>query len=260
MIMHLPTSIRFLTLCLTLLLSNPSLTFSQTVTIAVGDWPPYISQDFKHNGVVTHIISDILTDMGLTATIKFMPWTRAYKHTANGIFSATGVWMHKTDREKDFIYSAPILTEQFVFFHKKSYKFNWSTVEDLTGIKMGGSLASSYGPDLDMAIKQGLIEIERITYPRKNFKKLLIGRIQLHPLEINVGYSSLKKHFTLSQQAQITHHPKPLLNNLSYVLFPKQLKESKSLVKRFNKALATYKSNGQYERYFTNFKLGYYNK
>ena len=258
MVMHL--QIPLLTLCLILFLSGPQLTLAQTVTVAVGNWPPYISQEHKHDGVVAHIIKDIFTDMGLAATIKFMPWTRAYKHTASGIFSATGVWMHKIDREKDFIYSDPILTEQFVFFHKKSYKFNWNTVKDLTGIKMGGGLASSYGPELDMALKKGLIKMERITHPRQNFKKLLIDRVQLHPLEINVGYSSLKKHFTLSEQAKITHHPKPLLNNLSCVLFPKHLKESKRLVERFNKKLATYKSSGQYEAYFTNFKLGRYNK
>ncbi|MEH6348063.1 MAG: transporter substrate-binding domain-containing protein [Bermanella sp.] len=258
MVMRLPAHVQILALIL--LISIPNFALAQPVTIAVGDWPPYISQEHKHDGVISHIITDIFTDMGMTPSISFMPWARAYKDTAIGTFTATGVWMHQTDREKDFIYSEPILTEQFVFFHKKSYPFNWDTVADLTGIKMGGSLVSSYGPDLDLALKQGLVKMERITYPRQNFKKLLIDRIQLHPLEINVGYSSLKKHFTLSEQKQITHHPKPLLNNLSYVLFPKHLKESKNLVKRFNQLLAKYKSNGQYKTYFNNFKLGHYNQ
>jgi len=250
----------FLFLCFILFLSCPKFTLAQTVTVAVGDWPPYITQELKHDGVVTHIISDVFKEMNMMPVVKFLPWTRAYKNTASGSFTATGVWMHKAERENDFIYSDAILTEQFVFFHKTSFKFNWNSISDLTGIKMGGSMASSYGPELDIALKKGLVEMERITYPRQNFRKLLINRIQLHPLEINVGYSSLKKHFTLKEQAKITHHPKPLLNNLSYVLFPKQLKTSKSLVLHFNKVLAKFKSTGQYDQYFKNFKAGLYNK
>ncbi len=260
MIMHLPTSIGLLSLSLILLLSSPKLTLAQPVTIAVGDWPPYISQDLKQDGVVSHIIKDVFTVMGMDASIKFLPWTRAYKHTAAGSFTATGVWMHKTERENDFIYSDAILTEQFVFFHNKSIDFNWSKINDVYGMKMGGVLGYSYGPDLDKALEKGLVEMDRIKHPRQNFKKLLRGRIQLNPLEINVGYSSLKKYFSLKEQTQITHHPKPFLNNLSYVLFPKKIKNSKDLVKRFNKALAKIKVSGQYDEYFKNFDAGLYDK
>ena len=250
----------YLPLFLILLLSCPNLILAHNITIAVGDWPPYISQEQKHDGVVTHIIKDVFTEMDMKANIKFFPWARAYKDTAIGIFNATGVWMHKTEREKDFIYSDAILTEQFVFFHMKSFKFNWTSVADLTGIKMAGNLAYSYGPKIDKAIEAGSIVMERTIHPMQNFKKLLIGRVQLHPIEINVGYSSLKKNFTLSEQTQITHHPKPLLNNLSYLMFPKHLKESTKLMKRFNKELAKFKANGQYQAYFKDFKLGLYNK
>lgn len=260
MIMNLPALIRLLSLSLILVLIIPKLAIAQPVTVAVGDWPPYISQDLKQDGVVSHIIKDLFAEMEMDASVKFLPWTRAYKHAAAGSFTATGVWMHKTERENDFIYSDAILTEQFVFFHNKSIDFNWSTIDDLYGMKMGGILAYSYGPDLDKALEKGLVEMERIKHPRQNFKMLLRGRIQLNPMEINVGYSLLKKHFTLEQHTQITHHPKPFLNNQSYVLFPKKLKNSKELVKRFNKALAKMKASGQYDEYFKNFEAGLYDK
>ena len=249
-----------LALSLLLFLNGSNMAFAQTANIAVGDWPPYISQDLKHNGVVSHIIKDVFAAMGMDTSIKFLPWARAYKHASAGSFTATGVWMHKTEREKDFIYSDAILNEQFVFFHNKSFNFNWNTIDDLYGMKMGGVMAYSYGPDLDKALEKGLIEMERIKHPKQNFKMLLRGRIQLNPMEINVGYSSLKKNFTLKEQAQITHHPKAFLNNLSYVLFPKKIENSKELVKRFNNALAKIKASGQYDEYFKNFEAGLYNK
>ncbi len=253
-------SFPYVFVCLILLLSAPKLILAQPVTIAVGDWPPYISQEQKHDGVISHIISDTFSEMDMSATIKFLPWTRAYKHTAVGSFTATGVWMHKAERENDFIYSDALLNEQFVFFHNKSLDFNWNTVNDLYGMKMGGIQAYSYGPELDKALKKGLIEMVLIKHPKQNFMKLLRGRVQLHPMEINVGYAALKKNFTLKEQSKITHHPKPFLNNLSYLLFPKKVKNSEELVKRFNKALAKMKANGRYDQYFKNFEAGLYSK
>jgi polar amino acid transport system substrate-binding protein len=238
-------------------------TFSQAqekITIAVGEWPPYISQDQKHDGVVSHIISDVFSELGINTSIKFLPWSRAYNDTMNGLFSASAIWMDKNERRIDFIYSDAVLVEQFVFFHRKGFPFDWQTLNDLKKINMGGLYASSYGPEVDQALTAGDIQMDRVNRPQQNFKKLLKKRIDIFPFEINVGQSIFKKHLSQHEQEQITHHPKPLLNNYSFVLFPKSLIGSEDLVLRFNKQLQKIKGNGQYEAYFEKLKQGYYDK
>lgn len=228
------------------------------VSITIGDWPPYITKMQKHNGVIAHIIRDVFGNMGLEVQYQNLPWARAYEEAASGRFNATGVWMHKKAREKDFIYSDPILKERFVFFHLKEKDFDWNTISDLKGITMGGLRASSYGPEMDVAIKAGILTMTRVTRSHQNFARLLLGRIDMFPLEVNVGYSLMKQHVPLEKQDLITHHPKALLENFSYVLFPKKNKESELLVAEFNKQLSKFRKSGLYERYMSDLKNGKY--
>jgi polar amino acid transport system substrate-binding protein len=226
--------------------------------ISVGDWPPYLSSELKHNGVIAHLISDILADEGYRVTFQFLPWPRAYSAAAAGRFDGTAVWMHKAEREADFYFSEPLLDEQFVFFHLKSLPFDWQRFDDLTGMTLGGNLEHSYGPLFDEFMAQGKVKMERVPTNMQNFEKLLKERVVLYPQEMNVGYSSLRSHFSASDQAKITHHPKPLLSNYSYLLLPRSLASSTTLMARFNQRLANYRKSGRYDRYFADLNQGKY--
>ncbi|WP_405118809.1 substrate-binding periplasmic protein [Pseudomonas leptonychotis] len=226
--------------------------------ISVGDWPPYLSSDLKHNGVIAHLISDLLADEGYRVTFQFLPWPRAYSAAAAGRFDASAVWMHKTEREADFLFSAPLLNEEFVFFLLKSLPFDWKTFDDLTGMKLGGGLKYSYGPDFDAFLAESKVRMERVSSDQQNFEKLLKERVVLYPQEMNVGYAALRSHFSPEDQAKITHHPKPLLVNLSYLMLPKSLEGSPALLDRFNKRLQRYRDSGRYQRYFEDLQQGKY--
>lgn len=232
----------------------------EKITIAVGNWPPYISQDQEHNGVISHLISDIFDDIGIEISIEFLPWSRAYNETKNGRYAATAIWMEKDERKNDFLYSNEVLSEQFVFFHTKGLPFNWKTIDDLKPYKIGGIQAYSYGPALDKLIANNLVQIEYVNRPQQNFWKLLKDRIDVFPIEINVAKSILNKHFTKAQRQEITYNIKPLLNNSSFLLFPKSLASSKELLVTFNQHLQKFKDDGRYDTYFENLKNGVYDK
>ena len=226
--------------------------------ISVGDWPPYLSSELKHNGVVAHLISDIMADEGYRVTFRFLPWPRAYAEAAAGKYQASAVWMHKAERDADFLFSAPLLNEQFVFFHLKSLPFDWQRLDDLKGMKLGGGLEYSYGPEFDAYIATGDVQMERVSSDAQNFGKLLKERVVLYPQEINVGYAALRSHFSPAEIARITHHPKPLLNNLSYLMLPKKLPGSQALHERFNRRLQSYRDSGRYQQYFDDLQQGKY--
>jgi polar amino acid transport system substrate-binding protein len=226
--------------------------------ISVGDWPPYLSTELKHNGVIAHLISDLLADEGYRVSFRFLPWPRAYADAAAGKYAASAVWMHKDERDADFLFSAPLLNEQFVFFHLKSLPFDWNSFDDLKGMKLGGGLEYSYGPEFDAFIASGNLQMERVSSDMQNFGKLLKERVVLYPQEVNVGYAALRNHFSPAEIAKITHHPKPLLNNLSYLMLPKKLPGSQALLERFNHRLQSYRDSGRYDRYFRDFQQGKY--
>jgi polar amino acid transport system substrate-binding protein len=145
-----------------------------------------------------------------------------------------------------------------VFFHLKSLPFDWRSFDDLTGMTLGGGLEYSYGADFDAFLATGKAKIERVSNDQQNFDKLLKERVVLYPQEMHVGYAALRNHFSAADIARITHHPKPLLINLSYLMLPKSLPASPALLERFNKRLQSYRDNGRYQRYFDDLQQGKY--
>lgn len=166
--------------------------------------------------------------------------------------------MHKGEREADFLFSAPLLDEQFVFFHLKSQPFDWHRFDDLAGMTLGGGLEYSYGPAFDAFLAKGTVKMERVSSDQQNFDKLLKERVVLYPQEMNVGYAALARHFTPAERARITHHPRPLLVNRSYLMLPKRLAGSQALLQRFNQRLQAFRDSGRYYRYFQDLQAGKY--
>ena len=226
--------------------------------ISAGEWPPYLSRDLPEQGVVAHLIRDLFRAEGYCVRFKFLPWPRAYAEAAAGKEAATAIWMHKPEREADFLYSDALLDEQFVIFHLRSRPFDWQTLDDLRGLRLGGGLEYSYGPEFDAAIADGRLQMERVSSDQQNFDKLLRGRIQLYPQEINVGYFSLRQSFTPQQIEVITHHPKVLLKNQSFLLFPIARPESNALRNQFNRRLADFQQRNLIAPYFAALRAGRY--
>ena len=250
---------RLLLLLTGLLLSGVvNATGQPLLRISAGEWPPYLSARLIHQGPIAHLIRDLLGEEGYQVEFSFLPWPRAYAEAAAGKYDASAVWMHKQDREQDFLFSEPLLDEQFVFFHLKSQPFDWQRFEDLDGMTLGGGLEYSYGAGFDAYLDSGRVRLERVSSDRQNFEKLLKERVVLYPQELNVGYAALRSEFSAEDAARITHHPQPLLVNLSYLLLPRRLEQSDTLRQRFNVRLQQFRQSGRYQQYFDNLQAGHY--
>ena len=98
----------FVAVCL--LLGLPAQASEQPeLKISVGDWPPYLASNLKHNGVVAHLISDLLADEGYRVSFQFLPWPRAYSAAAAGRLGATAGVVDKNERQADFLFCAALL-------------------------------------------------------------------------------------------------------------------------------------------------------
>ena len=109
-----------------------------------------------------------------------------------------------------------------------------------------------------LLLARGKVRMERVSSDQQNFEKLLKERIVLYPQEVNVGYAALRSQFTPAERARITHHPKPLLVNQSYLMLPKRLADSEALMQRFNQRLQAFRDSGRYDRYFHDLQAGKY--
>lgn len=208
----------------------------ETVIIAVGEWPPFLSKNMSDYGTVGSKIQKAFKAANIQTQFIFMPWKRSYMEAKNGKAQATGIWLKNKNREESFYYSVPVMKETHVFFHLKSTQIKNTTIKNLCKYKFGGILGFSYGEALTKAEEEGELLMERISDDVHNFKKLLQGRIDIYPQEISVGFYILNKYFDKIDINRITYYPTPFMTRQSYLLFPKKNKQSAELLNIFNDA------------------------
>ena len=245
--------------CIAGILLYSSMAFAgETVRITTGEFPPYVSRDLKHQGIVTRIVRESFRMVDITAKFGFFPWKRSKSLAKMGAWDACSFWAKMPSIEKDFYVSDTLLEGPLVFFHSNKTDFDWHSVEDLQGYRIGGVLGNVYGPAIARAEKAGKINIYRLPSEKEALKLLLNGGVEIFPVNREAGFYILQKNFPKKMIRDITYHPNPIRTSHYSLIFSKKLEKNKKLVKRFNKGLYRLKKSGRYDRYVKESAAGAY--
>jgi polar amino acid transport system substrate-binding protein len=240
---------------------NSASSAEQTVRLTNTEWPPYFSEKLKYYGVGSRIVSEAFALEGIQVEYQFLPPKRALWLAEEGKeWDGTVGWEINPERELHFWVSDPIWEAPWVFFHLKSYSFDWKTFDDLKDIRIGGTLEYMYTSEFMNADRLMTINVDRGTSDEIGFKKLLTGRIDLFPQLIDVGDYQLQEFFNPQTVQLFTHHPTPFGKHTDRLLMSKKNERSKDLIEAFNRGLKKLKESGQYDQYFEESRRGDYKK
>ena len=56
-----------------------NLSFAEKITLANGEWAPYLSKGLKHSGYMSHIVSEAFAEEGIEVEYVFLPWKRGFE-------------------------------------------------------------------------------------------------------------------------------------------------------------------------------------
>ena len=154
-----------------LFLTIPTIIFAEeAVRITNGEWEPYLSEHLKFYGVGSRIVSEAFALQGIRVEYGFFPWPRAYNLAKTGEWDGVVCWGYSPQEKgkskwvNEFYGTDSLYEDKDVFFHLKSYPFDWKTPEDLYGIPMGGIIGYAYKiirKDIDAGkIKMGKLNKE----------------------------------------------------------------------------------------------------
>lgn len=236
-------------------------TATQVVTLSNGEWPPFTSQSLVQQGFISEIVRQAFALQGYKVRYQFLPWARAYRYAESGQVDGTVVWTKTPHRLKTMLFSEPVFQHTYVFFYRVEDSFNWQDISDLRSFRIGGSEGYSYGNEFDQAVKRGELNVDYVSSDILNLKKLQAKRIDLFPSDIQVGYYLLNQLFPALQAEQFKHHPKPIVEIETHVLFSKvDLSRGKLLQAAFNKGLQELRANGTYRKLVEQASLSYYSQ
>ncbi|MDE1463969.1 substrate-binding periplasmic protein [Spartinivicinus poritis] len=232
----------------------------ERITIAVGEWPPYISDKMKYQGVVGRVIRDAFAIEGVQVQYRFYPWSRALEMTKKGAFHGSAPWYITEDRKQHFLYSNDFVCRiTAVFFHLKSVDFDWKNYKELgRSYKIGATIGYLYSEEFQQMVKNKVINVEWVATDELNFKKLLKHRIDIFPNDAIAGYAQLYKFFPEQEAALVTNHPRTLKDDPAYLMISKGFPNSTQLKERFDRGLSKLKRSGQFDEYFNELLEGKY--
>lgn len=232
----------------------------EIINIGSGEWIPLTGKNLKYGGFCGHVVSEAFKLAGYETKIKYYPWKRVLLRVKEGLEPVTPCWIKSEKRAKDFLFSDTILVQKKVFFHRRDLDFDWSSIDELFDYRIGKARGYSYGEMFDRAEKDRKIKVYIANSDEQNLKKLLLGRIDLYPLEMQVGYTSIHKIFSAANAQLLTHHPKAILESHYYLMLSKKLppKYLKKLLADFNKGLKALKDSGKYAEMEQSMLDGFY--
>lgn len=244
-----------------LLLSSTAPLAETTIRITNGEWEPYLSQYCYKYGLASHIVSEAFRLEGIDIKWGFFPWKRSYEHAKEGRnWDASAVWWPTKEAKKDFLISVPVVKTSNVFFHLKSYKFDWNTMEDLKGIEIGFTRGYDYGEEFMSAMKEKKILVQVVTKDEQNFHKILRGRIDIFPNDPIVGYAQLRNTFSPDKAKLFTHHPKEFEISTLNLIISKNSANGRQFLYKFNSGMKKLKESGGLDRMYEDLRAGEYDK
>jgi len=212
----------------------------ETIKLASLEWEPYIGPKMPDGGYVAEIMNEAFKKNGKTAQIDYLPWARAVKMAKDGDYAGYMPEYYSEDLKKDFILSAPFPGGPLGFFKKKTSKITFKTLEDLKPYSIG--------------VVRGYVntaEFDAATYLKKdeakddltNFKKLIVGRIELIVCDKYVGEHLLKTE--LKESAGEVEFVEPALENKDlYLCISKALPNGQKIIDEFNSAIKQMTDDG----------------
>ncbi|WP_441351743.1 substrate-binding periplasmic protein [Vibrio sp. JPW-9-11-11] len=230
--------------CFATAMSLSGLSQANTVTLANGEWAPYMSKSLKEGGFITQVVKEAFEAEGYQVEFAYLPWKRGFEEAKAGKFDGSLIWGRNSEREQSFHFTDPVITLSTALFQQKSNPVSWSDPSDLGALKVGGVTGYAYG--IEEYEKSGQVKIQRIASAENNYKKLSAGRLDVVLEDKDVGMELITQ---LNLTDVIEPHAKTLSDRDYFVIISKQSPRAQELVDAFNRGLAKLKAQGKLEAY-----------
>jgi polar amino acid transport system substrate-binding protein len=235
--------------------------FAENIILGNGEWKPYQSKDLKNGGFCTDVVMSAFKEAGYDTEFRWYggAWKRAYSEAAENKIDGTLVWSHKDIREKEMYYSKESVLDgkkDYIYYLKGKGPFN--EAKDLYGKRVGGILGYTYGKEIDKAIEENKINIDRTNSEVNNFKKMLIGRIDCLISGSDVAQDIIDKQLTAEEKSKITKSLEPVRVVTYHLLLNRVKPENKIRMDKFDEALKKLKESGVHKDMVSKLHSGWY--
>jgi polar amino acid transport system substrate-binding protein len=236
-------------LALCLRAAAPAAASDRLALVTGEDYPPFVDAREPGGGLAVVLVRQVLDRMKLTATIDVAPWRRGYEETLRGRYDATFPYVRTAERERDFLYSEPLIQVRQAVFMAADRRFAYRSPADLKGRRVCTPLGYAPAAALQPLIDRG--EVQRVTAASAAACPGLLAadRADVFIQDLRIGQALVAKA-GLARDVVAVGEP-PFGTTEIHLIVPRSRPDAASLIARFNAALAQLRTSGDYERLLT---------
>jgi len=218
---------------------------AETVRIAVGEWPPYISESLPHQGFLCEVVRQAFAEEGIDVSFHFYSWAEAYQLTLTGRYLVTMPWFRSREREQHFYLSASL-----GHFTTRLMTLSGAPLVSLGELKqesVGVTHGYFYGDGF--AARQNGLTLVWSDSDEESMGKLLDGRIHYLVMDELVAQALFQRARSRHPQSlALTSAAEPIWSQPGYLLMRKADPEARRLMLLFNRGLRKLERSGRLAR------------
>lgn len=229
-----------------LLLSSPAPAEDEAaLTLATGEFPPYVGERLPQGGVTSKIVREAFAAAGLaTPKIVFLPWKRGYSEAELNRYAATFPYAHDAAREKQFLYSDPLHQDHFSYFARKD------DADALAGRWRNKRLCLPLGwttAYTDADIRKYQLRLERPPALENCLKMLGSNQVDLVSCNDFVAGYAIRQLYGPRSPFVAAEIGKQQTSGL-FLIISRQRPNAEQLMQKFNQGLAALRRSGRYQQ------------
>lgn len=220
-----------------------------SVRLTYMEYPPLIGEKLPYGGILTHIVNEALKLEDVSPIFEYVPNNRAITGVMMGMYDGGYGWSHSPERDQKLLYSTNSIYEfHIVLFHRRGVEYPWKTMTDLSKYRFGATLGDHYSDEFSDLTARGVLQVEDAATDLANMKKLLIGRIDLFPMEEEAGKQLLAASFSPSEQQRLTYQTTPFSIIPSYFVIRRTYPHAREIIERFDRGYRRLQESGRLPR------------
>jgi polar amino acid transport system substrate-binding protein len=224
---------------------------SRKLALATTEYPPYYGRSLPNGGPVTELSVLALRHSGYDAEVQFLPWARALQAGKDGSVDAlVGVW-HAPERDKDFLFSEPVISNRILLCRKQGRTpTHFTGFEALRPYTVGVVRGYADPPGLAAAG----IKVEAVGDDLQNLRKLLADRIDLVLIDGRVADHLIRLHMPEARPAIHCIEP-PVQQHPQHLATSRRAADAAEIVAAFNRGLHWLRESGRHDEILARARL-----
>ena len=217
-------------------------TAQQTVSLMANTSPPYADAKLPQEGLALELVRHVFKGTQYTPKITIESWSRAIEGARLGVYDGLASAWYTEERGKDLLFSEPYLRSELIILKLRADTNDYSTLEDLSGGRLGVRADYAYGVDFDAIPNLVLVKENHMIQSLLNLLNgsvdFVIGDQRTITLQLQEYLQDKVTKFEVTA-IQLPHRQR-------HVAASRDLAGHEKIIAEFNKALAGARADGSH--------------